>query len=286
MTTRLLVAIMLLSGVGYATFAVMTQGMGNAVAQAPSAAASPSPPVDWRTVSRLSVVFGHRSVGENVLQGVEQMAARDGVGIDIHTGKMSPVRPGIHHFSIGRNGDPISKIRDFAAALDAGAAAGADVAMMKLCYADFSATSDAQQVAEEYIASLDSLARRHPATNFVAVTVPLTTVQSGPKAWIKRVIGAMPSQYMENARRAEFNERLRERYLATGRLFDLARAESEAMRKTTNEVSGECCLVHVGGRAVETLNPELSSDGGHLNEQGQRLAATAFLNVLGAIAAK
>ena len=50
---------------------------------------------------------------------------------------------GISHFLIGSNGDPIAKIRDFVATIDAGAAQGADIALMKLCYADFDATTDA-----------------------------------------------------------------------------------------------------------------------------------------------
>ena len=231
---------------------------------------------EWQALEKKRVVFGHQSVGKNILNGVERLAARDGVKFDIHEQRMSPARQGISHFLIGMNGDPKSKIRDFAAAIDAGAAQGADIALMKLCFADFNATTDARQVAEDYIASLESLAQRHPDTNFVAVTVPLMAMQTGPKAWIKRLLGKQPWGYLDNARRMEFNTLLRERYHTAGRLYDIARVEA----------SGECCKAQIDGQTVEVLNPELTSDGGHLNERGQELAAAAFLNLVNSLPAK
>ncbi|WP_333875057.1 hypothetical protein [Methylobacter sp.] len=233
---------------------------------------------EWQALEKKRVVFGHQSVGWNILNGVERLAARDRVNLDIHEQRTTPAVEGISHFPIGSNGDPISKIHDFAAAIDAGAAQGADVAMMKLCYADFNAVTDARQVANAYIASLESLAQRHPNTSFVAVTVPLTAVQTGPKAWIKQLVGKQPSEYLENVKRAEFNTQLRERYLMTGRLFDLARTEAES--------AGKYCRAEVNGQTVETLCPELTTDGGHLNERGQELVATAFLDFVSSVAAK
>lgn len=231
---------------------------------------------EWQALENKRVVFGHQSVGGDILNGVKQLAARDGANVDIQEGKIESAGPGIRHFLIGRNGDPMSKIRDFAAAIDAGAAQGADIAMMKLCFVDFNATTDARQVASEYIASLESLAQRHPNINFVAVTVPLMAMQTGPKAWIKRLLGKERWGYLDNARRMEFNTLLRERYHMAGRLFDIARVEA----------SGERCIIQIDGQTVEVLNPELTSDGGHLNRRGQELAAAAFLNFASSLPAK
>lgn len=152
------------------------------------------------------------------------------------------------------------------------------MALMKLCYVDFNAATDARQIANDYIANLDSLASRHPDTNFVAVTVPLMTMQTGTKAWIKQIIGKQPNGYLDNVRRMEFNTALRERYHATGRLFDLARIESDS--------TDACCVSQVDGQAFEALNPELTSDGGHLNERGQTLVAAALLNFVSALPAR
>lgn len=233
---------------------------------------------EWQALEKKRVVFGHQSVGYNILNGVTRLADRDGGKIDIHEQRTAPTAQGISHFTIGKNGDPMSKIQDFAAAIDAGAAQGADIALMKLCYADFNATTDARQVANDYIASLESLAQRHPDINFVAVTAPLMAVQTGPKAWIKRLIGRQPNGSLDNVRRAEFNTQLRERYLAAGRLFDIARAETES--------TGKYCMADVDGQEVEVLCPELTNDGGHLNDRGQVLVATAFLSFISSLAAK
>ncbi len=230
---------------------------------------------EWKTLEKKRVVFGHQSVGYNILNGVTRLANRDGVKIDIHEQRTPPTGQGITHFTIGKNGDPMSKMQDFAAAIDAGAAQGADVALMKLCYVDFDATTDARQVADNYIANLESLSQRHPGTNFVAVTTPLVAVQTGPKAWFKRLLGKQPNGYLDNIRRAEFNTRLRERYLATGRLFDLARIETES--------NDTYCKVHVDGQDIEALCPELTNDGGHLNEHGQESVATAFINFINSL---
>lgn len=152
------------------------------------------------------------------------------------------------------------------------------MALMKLCYVDFNAATDVIQVADNYIARLEALTRKHPDTNFVAVTAPLTAEQIGSKAWIKQLMGRQLSGYQDNAKRAQFNRRLRERYTAMGRLFDLAEIEAES--------NGKPCRVYVDGQAVEALCPELTNDGGHLNERGQALVATALPNFIGALSVR
>lgn len=233
---------------------------------------------EWQALEKTRVVFGHQSVGRNILNGIERLAVRDGVNFNIHEQRTAPAEQGISHFVIGNNGDPQSKIEDFAAAIDAGAAQNADIAMMKLCYVDFNAATDARELANKYISNLDSLAERHPETRFVAVTAPLMAVQTGPKALAKKLIGKQPSGSVDNLRRAEFNALLRERYAATGRLFDLAKAEADS--------TDAHCRVEVNGQTVEALCPELTNDGGHLNERGQELVAAVFLNFAGSLAAQ
>lgn len=79
---------------------------------------------EWQALEKKRVVFGRQSVGENILNGVERLAARDSVKINIHEQRTSPESTGISHFTIGKNSDPMSKIQDFAGAIDAGAAQG------------------------------------------------------------------------------------------------------------------------------------------------------------------
>lgn len=234
--------------------------------------------IDWSSVTHRHIVFGHQSVGANLLNGVETLARRDGVNLPVRNKPDAPGTAGITHFNIGRNEDPYSKMQAFSAAMDAGAAAGADVALMKLCYVDFNANTDSQQVADAYISNLDTLSLKYPGTTFVAITAPLATVQTGPKAWIKRLLGKQPAQYLENGKRAEFNELIRKHYQSDRRLFDLARIESSG--------NGNPTTVRVGDRDVEALDPALTYDGGHLNSRGEILVASAFLRFIGTLPGK
>ena len=223
----------------------------------------------WELLAQKRIVFGHQSVGSDILAGVNTLAQRAGVSLRVGNG--TAAGPGIVHFKIGRNGEPGSKMHAFAAALTAGGAAGADVALMKLCYVDFDRDTDGSALAREYCATLDLLGRQFPKTTFLAVTAPLTTVQSGPKAWLKRVLGREPAGYAENYRRQQFNAVLRERYLAQGRLFDLARLEAQGGQVTRQ------------GVPLEVLDRRLSSDGGHLNDLGRELAAARLLTLIAAL---
>jgi len=235
-------------------------------------------PAQWQVLEKKRVIFGHQSVGENILSGVTHLAARDGVKLAINKQRTAPTENGITHFNIGENGNPKSKIQDFAAAIDAGAAQGADVAMMKLCYVDFNTDTDAKQLANDYMTSLDLLAQKHPHTRFVAITAPLMAIQTGPKAWVKKLLGRHPSGYEDNAKRGEFNTLLRQHYLADNRLFDLAKFETEA--------TGSTCTAEVNGQKVDVLCPEITNDGGHLNERGQVLLGAELVKFISSLPTK
>jgi lysophospholipase L1-like esterase len=220
---------------------------------------SPPTAAQWQAFAARRIVFGHQSVGRNILGGVATLAAGAGVALPITETRDGATAPGIAHFGVGANGDPLGKIRDFAAVMDGPAGAGADIALLKLCYIDFSGTADPAMLAAAYGDTLAHLQQRHPATAFVAVTAPLTTVQTGPKALVKKLLGRAPDGRVENTRREAFNAVLRARFGAEGRLFDLAALESG------------------GGDA---LNAALTSDGGHLNDAGARLVAERFVAFL------
>lgn len=227
---------------------------------------------EWQALSQRRVVFAHQSVGQNILDGVQSLAVQAGVQLPIVNTRLAAKDAGIVHFFVGRNEDPASKLRDFADVLEGGAAAGADIALLKLCYIDFKEETDARKLAEKYIATLDGLGQRFPSTSFVAVTAPLTVVQTGPKAWVKRLLGREPAGYRDNARRHEFNHLLRERYERRGLLFDLAKIEAEGAGGNQYQ-----------GRPLEALNPALTIDGGHLTAQGGQVVAARLVKYLAAL---
>lgn len=221
---------------------------------------------EWEAVTAKRTFFGHQSVGENILSGVRTLASGSHANLAVKELATATTGAGIVHFRIGTNEDPHSKIREFERIMRGAAANGADVALMKFCYLDIVGNTDVKSLAEAYISSIDNLARRFPKTTFVAVTVPLTTVQGGVKALVKRAIGRIPSGYVENVRRQQFNRIIREKYANQNLLFDLAKFESEGSTHFQYQ-----------GSTFETLNPVLTSDGGHLNSRGELLVATKLL---------
>jgi len=144
---------------------------------------------------------------------------------------------------------------------------------MKLCYVDFRADTDARQIFERYRAAIDGLRARNPGTTFVHVTAPLTTVQAGPKAMAKRLLGRAPGGVEENARREEFNALLRTTYGGREPIFDLAALESTLADGTRQTVEWK-------GKAVPVLAGAYTDDGGHLNEAGRLRAARELARVL------
>lgn len=217
-------------------------------------------------VAARRVALAHQSVGGNLLDGVAAIATKSGVPLDITETREPPVTGGgIFHFLVGENGDPEGKLQDFLGVLAMQDWSGFDIAMIKLCYADFTSGTDPVALASRYIGTVEALQSRQPQTLFVAVTAPLTTVQDGPRAWVKRLLGRTPLGVPENARRHQFNEILRARFTSRN-LFDLAKLEATGAAST--ELDGE---------VVAVLNPQLSSDGGHLNELGKELLGASFL---------
>lgn len=256
------------------------------LACAPAAAPSGTPGAASSTPSReelarlaaRSVLFGHQSVGANILEGVGRLVSSSGAGVGPRVAQLDAmVAPGpgvLGHVLLPENGDPARKVRSFAEAVDRLGDRAPDVALMKLCYVDFDARTDVAALFELYRTTLAALEQRHPRTAFVPVTAPLTRAQGGPKAMVKRLLGRAPGGVVENARREEFNARVRAAYGA--RVFDLARLEATGP-------AGEPVAVEWQGRAVPAMHASYSDDGGHLNARGQDLVARAFLAHLAAV---
>jgi hypothetical protein len=151
-----------------------------------------------------------------------------------------------------------------------------EVALVKFCYVDFSADTDAKALFARYRASIDVLRSRHPGTTFVHVTAPLTEVQGGAKGLLKRLLGRAPYGTVENVRREEYNALLRETYGGREPIFDLARIESVAP-------DGTAVTTQWKGRVVPAMAPVFTEDGGHLNAAGKLRAARELVSVLAAL---
>jgi hypothetical protein len=203
------------------------------------------------------IYFGHQSVGANILQGVNEL----------------DVSLSIKDEFLAENGDPLRKLQNFKAAVGEGSRF--DIALVKFCYVDVNAETDAQALFERYRATIAELRAKNPRTVFVHATLPLTTVQTGPKALVKRLLGRAPYGTIENVRREEYNRLLRRTYAGREPIFDLARLESIAPDGTAVSVTWD-------GATAPAMSSAYTDDGGHLNARGRALAAQEFVKVLAA----
>lgn len=205
------------------------------------------------------IYFGHQSVGANILQGIKELGAPLSIKDEF----------------LPENGEPLRKIENFAKAVGEGSRY--DIALMKFCYVDIDADTDVQALFARYRDTIVELQAKNPRTTFVHVTLPLTTVQTGPKALIKRLLGRAPYGTIENVRRAEYNSLLRRTYGGREPIFDLARIESTAPDGTVATATWK-------GSTVPAMAAAYTDDGGHLNAAGRVRAAREFLAVLSAAA--
>jgi hypothetical protein len=227
---------------------------------------------DLGQLSPIRVFFGHQSVGANVLDAVSGVFAAHGVKAPpIVSGRaVPPAGQGfIEQDLIGRNEHPDLKLADFTAALQGGIGDHVDVAMMKFCYIDVRSDTDAQALFASYRDAVAAWEKAYPGVTFVKVTMPLTT-EPGWKSRLKASIG-QEGRFgrSENVVREKFNELVRHTY-AGDHLFDIALVESTAPDGT--RIGG----THQGQRYY-ALYEGYASDLGHLNAEGARRAATAWL---------
>lgn len=230
---------------------------------------------DLAKVSRTKVFFGHQSVGMNILDGAHAVCAAHGMTVPVI--EEASAQPGtgsgfISHAFIGENTNPLLKVRDFDAKMRAGIGQQVNVAMMKFCYVDVASDTDAGTLFAAYRESIAALKRDFPEVAFVHVTVPLTTGQGRLSKLKARLTMSRRYGPAENAARERLNSLIRREYAAE-RLFDLATAESTAPDggRTTGSYRGQRYYMLYDGYAA---------DYGHLNGEGARTAAIAWLTAI------
>jgi hypothetical protein len=231
----------------------------------------------WEALSQKKVFFGHKSVGANIIQGLEEvMARKPGIHLNIRE-TIDPAdfsNPVFAHSPIGRNKAPLSKIEAFRDIMENGVGQAADIALFKFCFVDFDHKTDIESIFKSYVALVDDLGDRFPGLKVVTFTVPLLSRPVGIKTRLKKLLGRLPWYEEENVKRNLFNDMLRARF--QGSLFDLAAVESRlsATKKAT---------FRTDGKDYELLNRALTDDGGHLNATGRRLVAIELLRTLSSL---
>lgn len=209
-------------------------------------------------VRGLDVLFGHQSVGANILDGLTMLGERFAIEPVIEPeASWYDENHGLGEYPAGDNEDPHGKIVTFRRMIaQEGFGSRLDAAMLKLCYIDFTDDRvEARGVFEAYRDTIEGLEAKFPKVRFVWWTAPL-----------------MES---DNAGRDEFNRLVREHCRTRGgkTLFDLADIESHDESGNPHREGG-----------LPALCPEWSEDGGHLSEAGRKRVATAWWYLMARLA--
>jgi hypothetical protein len=227
--------------------------------------ASLTEPAAIETFAQERIFFGHMSVGNNILSGLQQVRAIHDVdlpeAVEIEPGEAPSLPPGgmMVHAQIGENRDPSGKFANFERTLRAGVADQVDVAALKLCYIDVLWDTDVTKLFEQYRQMISRLEAAFPDVRFVHMTVPLTTGSHGIKDHLKVLAGRD-----DNAARERYNDLIRDTY-GPDEVFDIAAVESTQPDGSSGE---------------RALFEGYTSDGAHLNATGSARVAAEFINFL------
>jgi len=229
--------------------------------------------INWKNLSEKRIYFGHQSVGFNIVDGIKDvMKEHQSIRLNIvETNNSSDFNaPIFAHSRVGINSDIKSKCQAFIDIVENGVGDRSNIAFFKFCFLDVTEGMDVEKMFGEYKRTMSLLKQKYPRTVFVHVTVPLTTVQTGVKVWIKKLIGKSVLGYDDNIKRNQFNERLKEEYQGKEAIFDLAVFESTLP-------DGRQALFTSGGKTYFSLAREYTNDGGHLNPLGRKMIAEQLL---------
>jgi len=235
---------------------------------------------DWDELSRKKIYFGHQSVGFNIIDGIKDIMSEN-KKIDLNIKETEDLndfsKPIFAHSRVGKNANISSKLEDFENLIRQGLGEKIDIAFFKFCYVDITEKTDVQKLFESYKQTMNNLQKEFPKTIFIFATVPLRTVITTWKTGIKKLFGKdYIWEYADNIKRNEFNEMIRHEYATSGRLFDIARAES-----TYPDGSQE--IFKLNGKRYASLIPEYTNDGGHLNKKGGKAIAAHLIALLAKI---
>lgn len=232
----------------------------------------------WERLASRRLFFGHQSVGGDILAGVDEVL-REHPSIPlrvIETSDPSRMRePGLYHARIGENGKPATKLASFVQLASTGVA-DSGTALLKYCYVDVEGDTDPIALFEEYRRAVDALKAANPGLTIVHVTLPLQTDWGEYFHWKRVIRGQLTTHRELNWIRQRYNQRLRETYGGREPLFDLAHLQSIG-------ADGTVRTVRYRRSRVPILAREWTYDGGHLNEQGRRRIAEAFLATLASL---
>ena len=233
----------------------------------------------WKKLSKKTFYFGHQSVGYNIIDGIKDLLKEyPKIKMNIvETRDSTSLSPGtLGHSQIGINSDPQSKFDDFLNIIESGLGKKVDAAALKLCYVDISKETNPSTLFSRYETTIEKIRESYPGITLVHFTSPLTTLQSGPKAWVKKLFGRPVYGSEENIKRYEYNKLLRAKYKGRDPILDIATIESTYPNGTRSTFKAK-------GNTYFALVADYTYDDGHLNEIGRKKVAEQFILILASL---
>ena len=229
--------------------------------------------IDFSILSDKIIFFGHQSVGQNIIDGLSLVKKLNNY---VSVRKIEPGNPlnkgVVNHIYLGNNGDPVGKIEGFVKLITQYSNDSPDIALFKFCYLDIDERTDIDRLFSLYEKTIRDLEEKFPKMVIVHTTVPLRQVQTGPKAWIKRIIGRPVTGVSDNVAREKFNTAMRRMY-GQRLLYDIALHESTYPDGGRESFQRD-------GATYHALVPLYTDDGDHLNKVGGEVLARQFVRVL------
>jgi hypothetical protein len=236
----------------------------------------------WDNLSRKKIFFGHQSVGNNILLGINEIKEKYGqiqLNIVETKSKMEFGEAIFSHYSnIGKNDYPISKIEEFVKLMQDGLGEKLDIAFLKFCFVDFQYRTDVEAIFKKYRESIDELKILYPDMTLVHFTVPLLRkeqvgIVKSVKTFFRALMGKGKPTFFSNSHnvaRNEYNILLLNHYGGKEPIFDIAGLES-------TYPTGKREIFSYDGNEYFAMVPEYTVDGGHLNEKGRQYIAEQLL---------
>jgi len=228
----------------------------------------------WSVIADRTVYFGHQSIGNAVVAGVEELTREHVLPLRVvQTRDPAAVTgPAFVHFLAGQNRDYASKNAAVLRLVESRARAQRPVVLLKYCFVDLYAPADAPTMFEAYCDTVEAIQFEHPDVTVVHSTIPLTTVEGTFKSGAMQFAGR-PTRREAAIARHRYNELVRAEFTDAQPIFDLARVEA-------TQLDGTLAGFTAGGCMIETLASDNTDDGSHFNARCQRAVAETLLDVL------
>lgn len=235
-------------------------------------------PGPLKSALNIRVLFAIQSIGSDIVKGVPIAYTRAKLPKPtVVKWSVAPKKRGplLATATIGRNGEPLSKLKAFADLVNGAPRDSVQVAVMAFNYQDVSAETDVEALFQSYLATMDSLETANPDITLLYSTVPVT----GGNSWreleadkVEGLSGVTQPVWQDNIARERFNTMIRQQYAATGRLYDIAALQADLGK-------GKVAAKEHENQFYYVLNPALSSNGRRLNTTGSVKLARALMTL-------